>query len=177
MVHRNGIAKNETSHMFKSRLTRPFYYQRTNDKVNFIGLEVIPYDLMYTVTTLSLTMEENAQLTEQMIWYLSRKPSVRMIYSSPHTQIEMPGYIYEYSIVDEMSYDTLQNETLRLFRMTYDLTLSAYLFYEKQNVHSVSQIRNNLIFPDYNGELNPHLDDRFSVINKPTKEMLDFEEP
>lgn len=177
MVHRNGIAKNEATNMFKGRPTRPAYYQRTNDKSNFIGLEIIPYNIMYTVTTLSLTMEENAQLTEQMIWYLTRKPSVRAIYSSPHSQMEMPGYIQEYTINDEMSYDVLQNDTLRLFRMTYDLTLFAYLFYEKQNVHSVSQIRNTLIYPDFNGELNPHLDERFHIINKPTKEMLNFEEP
>lgn len=120
---RTGFNIIDPSHIVKSHITRKFRMRGTQDRKAFMNADFMPMEMGYKLDIWSLYTVHHLSLTEQVIWKFMKKPWINVVQESLGVPHVIPGYIRDWNIGDQSSYDNITEENYRLFKMSFDFKL------------------------------------------------------
>lgn len=110
----------DATHIVKSHITRKFRLRGTQNRKTFMAADFMPFEIGYKLDIWSLYMAHHLSLTEQIIWKLEKTPWVNVIQEANGVPHVTPGYIREWSIGDQSTYDGITEENYRIFKMGFN---------------------------------------------------------
>jgi hypothetical protein len=123
-VIRRSIEPHEATKIIRTHVPKkPLYYTYTEDGKYARGVDFMPYNFTYDVDIWTLTQRSLLDITNFMIWKFLKEPSfsVRGIFGEKNVNI--PGYVEDYSYQDQSSYEEIGNEEDRILRGTFNLKI------------------------------------------------------
>lgn len=84
-----------------------------------MAADFMPFEMGYKLDIWSLYMAHHLSLTEQVIWKLEKTPWINVVQEANGRPMVTPGYIREWSIGDQSSYDNVTEENYRIFKMSF----------------------------------------------------------
>ena len=117
---RTGFNTIDASHIVKSHITRKFRFRGTQNRKAFIATDFMPFEMGYKLDIWSLYTAHQLSLVEQIIWKFEKHPWINVTQEANGTPHVTPGYIREWSIGDQTTYDNMTEENYRIFKSSFD---------------------------------------------------------
>lgn len=117
---RTGFNLIESSHIVKGHITRKFRARAARNRKSIIMTDLMPFEIGYKLDIWTLYTAHHLSLLEQIIWKLEKTPWVNVIQDFNGVSNVTPGYIREWSVGDNTTYDNITEENYRIFKGSVD---------------------------------------------------------
>lgn len=133
---RTSLSRIEASDIVKSHITRKFRFRGTQNRKAFMAADFMPFEISYKLDIWSLYTVHHLSLSEQIIWKFQKKPWVNVSQETMGVPYLTPGYIRDWSVGDQSTYDNITEENYRIFKMSFDFKFFIQLLNDNYSTYS-----------------------------------------
>lgn len=153
---RTGFDSIDASHIVKSHITRKFRLRGIQNRRAFMATDFMPFEMSYKLDIWSLYTVHQLSLLEQIIWKFEKHPWINVTQEANGTPHVTPGYIRNWNIGDQTTYDNMTEENYRIFKSSIDFKFFIQLANDNYAKPSLLFKTSETILEDMNGTvINP----------------------